>query len=254
MLSDHHATLTALVPAQIYDLVNANLTSPRALRAVIVGGGALQAPLFHKAAHLGWKLLPSYGLTEASSQVATAELYGGPQDGLPPLKILDHMEVSIDPSGYIKIKSPSLLTLYALNTPKGMQFIDPKKDGWFLTEDRGELSGKHLIVKGRAANFIKIGGENVDLLGLERILEEIKLSTKCTLDMVLLPVPDPRLGHVIHLAAACQQGESENIITLFQNRVLPFERIRQIHYVLKIPRSPALKVLHHELLHLISQT
>ena len=40
----------------------------------MTGGGALDPSLYKQARDLGWPLLPSYGLTECGSQVATASL------------------------------------------------------------------------------------------------------------------------------------------------------------------------------------
>src|SRR5207253_1068669 len=71
---DRKVTLTSLVPTQVFDLVSANLTAPKNLRAAVIGGGALDPSLYLKARELGWALLPSYGLTECASQVATASL------------------------------------------------------------------------------------------------------------------------------------------------------------------------------------
>ncbi|MEY3481562.1 MAG: hypothetical protein RIQ71_2337, partial [Verrucomicrobiota bacterium] len=52
------ATLSALVPAQVHDLVVAGHPAPPSLRAVVVGGGALDDSLHERAAELGWPLLP----------------------------------------------------------------------------------------------------------------------------------------------------------------------------------------------------
>ena len=120
------------VPAQVYDLVHLNLCPPASLRAIIVGGGALSESLLNKGRELGWKLHPSYGLTECASQVATWR-----QDGL---EILNHVEIRISKKGCIEIHSPALLSLYALTTSQGMQYIDPKVAGWFTTEDQGSVT------------------------------------------------------------------------------------------------------------------
>ena len=249
LLCENKGTLTSLVPAQMHDLAALQLTAPPSLRAVIVGGGALQEPLYLKASALGWKLLPSYGLTECCSQVATAMLDTVVPHAMPALQLLPHMQVEIDPADHIKIKSPSLLTLYALKDRQETRFIDPKIDGWFLTEDRGRLKGRTLIVQGRTSNFVKIGGESVDLLRLERILDEIRLAVTSQSDMVLVPIPDERLGHAIHLATASHdKSQIKGIAEKFNEKVLPFERIRQIHFLEFLPRSTLSKLLIKDLI------
>jgi o-succinylbenzoate---CoA ligase len=251
-LHNEQATLTSLVPAQLYDLTALQMPPPTSLRAIIIGGGVLHEELYLRGLKLGWNLFPSYGLTECSSQVATAELAHRTEGKMPPLKLLPHIEAAIDAGGHILLKSPALLSFYSIKTSEGIQFIDPKIQGWFKTEDLGDLSGRFLTVHGRTSNFIKIGGESVSLLRLERILNEVKLTHRSEIDMHLIPIPDRRLGHVIHAAVAASPGGSLNeIIASYQENVLPFERIRKVHYVERIPRSSLSKVLMHELVQLI---
>jgi o-succinylbenzoate---CoA ligase len=250
----HHfaISLTSLVPTQVYDIAKQEIKAPPSLRGVIVGGGALQEPIYKKSIELGWPLLPSYGLTECCSQVATAEVGSWETTCYPRYKLLPHIQVSITPEGFIAIKSSSLLTYYALATSGGAKFFDPKNDGWFLTEDLGELEGSYLKIYGRQENFIKIGGESVHLEGLQKILDEIRLQNKTNIDMALFAMPDERLGAVIHLAAATDEKQSiENLVVKFQNRVLPFEKIRKIHYIHSIPRTSLSKIKHKELLKLV---
>ena len=169
--------------------------------------------------------MPSFGLTECASQVATAK------HGSKDLHILPHVTIQIDDDGYICIKSTSLLTTYSTS--------DPKVDGWFKTEDKGHISENRLQVYGRSSDFVKIGGESVNLKRLEMMLPQ---------DMILLTVPDERLGHVIHLVTTEKKSPVEELITDFNQRVLPFERIRKVHYVGEIPRSPLNKVMKNKLL------
>lgn len=251
-LHDAQATLTALVPAQLYDLVNGNLEPPMSLRAVIVGGGALLEPLYQKAVDLKWRVLPSYGLTECSSQVATAELARAGSAEMPPLKILPHAEVKN--RGCLAIKSPALLTCYAFMKNGRLEIFDPKQEGWFITEDRGEVADGFLKVLGRDESFVKIGGESCDLLRLERILQELKLEFQLGIDTALVAMEDPRLGHTIHLAAAGASEAIEPLIDAFQLRVLPFERIRKVHYLSALPRTPLSKISIPELKRLIYES
>jgi O-succinylbenzoic acid--CoA ligase len=233
--SNGEMTLASLVPAQVSDLVESNLASPPNLRAVIVGGGALSDALYSKARTLGWRLLPSYGMTETCSQVATATL------ATPELVLLDHMDARTEPDGRLAFRGASLLSGYA--TEHG--FIDPKIDGWFLTDDLGSIDSRRLRVEGRRGDFIKIGGESVDLARLDAILASI-----AGLNAAVLAIPDARLGHVIHLAVGTS-ADGDEVAAAFNARVHPFERARAVHCVAEIPRSPLGKLLRQELARMI---
>ena len=100
------------------------------------------------------------------------------------------------------------------------------------------MDGQTLRVFGRAGDFVKIGGESVDLKRLDRILSELAGD-----DAAIVAVAEERLGHVIHLATAIEP----HFVDAFNQRVHPFERIREVHRVESIPRSPLGKLLRAEL-------
>lgn len=248
MLKDSKATLTSVVPAQVFDLVSLNLTAPSALRAVVVGGGALSKKIYAKALGLGWRLLPSYGLTECASQVATAQYGDWDLDSFPLLKPLPHVELSFNELGYLKIKSASLLSGYLDST----HFYDPKIAGYFVTEDKALFDGNFIQSISRGENFFKIGGENVDFLRLEKILEEEKLTLNLDEDCALFAFEEERLGYQIHLAVTTKMHDKiDLLVKRYHDRVFPFERIRQIHFVREIPRTSLKKILKSELLKFI---
>jgi O-succinylbenzoic acid--CoA ligase len=237
------ATLSAIVPAQLFDLVNQKLRSPRGLRALIIGGGSLNQHLYDEARELGWPILQSYGLTECASQAATSRL------NAPDLIPLEHVEIKISPSGHICLKSKALLTTYAFQNGTEVQFKDPKQDGWFETEDRGMLAEDCLVVLGRNTDFIKIGGESVSVLRLETIFENLKWKYQVMQDMALIAVPNQRLGHQIELAVAGSLTlKTQKLIGEYNQNVMPFERIRCSHCLEQLPRSPLNKLLRAELL------
>lgn len=247
-LQDSKGTLTALVPAQLHDLIQQGFVGPAHLRALIIGGGGLSSDVYLEAVKLGWKVLPSYGLTECASQVATAELGSWDRGEYPPLKILSHISVE-EGGGRLKFKGQALLSTYVFCDEDKITFFDPKEDGWFSSEDRGLVKGDQLYPQGRCDQVIKIGGESVDLAQLETRLQSIKSTND---DMALVAYPDARLGCVIHLAVAGLVAETvQGVVELFNQQVLPFERIREVHYVEKIPRSALSKVLKGELLKLL---
>ena len=209
------ATLASLVPAQVHDLVRLGLRPPANLRLILVGGGAFEA-----SSAPGWPVLASYGMSECASTVAVENV------------LLSHLEARAEGDGRLAFRGASLLSgyVYADGT-----FVDPKVDGWFVSEDLGTVGGRTLRVQGRAGEFIKIGGESVDLSRLDRILREIAGDAAA-----IIAVPDDRLGKVIHLASTVEPGE---IVQAFNARVLPYERIRKAHRVREIPRSALGKLL-----------
>lgn len=236
LIEQSQVTLSSLVPAQVFDLVAGKFKAPKSLRAIIVGGGAISPTLLSEAVWLGWPLLPTYGMTECCSQVATADF--GNRD----LRILDHVEVKVV-DGRIAVKSESLLTTYAFLSESGVSLMDPKVDGWFLTEDRGEVIDDCLLVHGRHDDFIKIGGESVMMSRLQELFERARMKAVVDVDFdaAIFVMPDERLGSVIHLAATCEKYKE--LVEVYNELVLPFERIRGVHVVDQIPRSALNKLL-----------
>lgn len=236
-LIDSAATLTALVPTQLHDLVTQNLEAPKSLRAVVIGGGRLEVSLAFRAKELGWKALPSYGLTEASSQVATAVKPDGE------LQILDHVDVRSDMDGYLELKGGSLLTAYGVISNNDVHIYDPKIAGWLKSEDRGNVDGKYLMVLGRGADFVKIGGESVDLTALESRLDALKARHRSFQSTALIARQDERLGHAVHLAVeGSPSKDTLQAIESFQADVLPFERIQSVQSYVAFPRTATGKV------------
>ena len=128
-------------------------------------------------------------------------------------------------------------------------FVDPKRDGWFVSEDAGRVElvdGRRLLfVDGRRDDLVKIGGESVDLRRLDAILERLLDELRLPIDAAIVPAIDERLGHVIHLAAS---GDARAAVDAFNQRVLPFERIRAVRLVQTIPRTPLGKLIRKKLL------
>lgn len=244
LLNKHRVSWSSLVPTQVYDLVQLNLKAPSSLRGIIIGGGAMQESLHAKAKELGWSLHRSYGMTECCSQVATAKS----TELNAPLIPLEHINIRIADGGLIEIRSPSLLTAYLHYDCEEPQLIDPKRDGWFRSEDRGELVDGCLYVSGRGEQFLKIGGESIDFTLLEKIWEDLKLEGGLTYDTALIDLPDERLGQTVNLAVAGDQSLGiEPLVERFNSRVLPVAKIRQIHYLAELPRTPLKKLLKNEL-------
>ena len=74
LLSDRRAriTIVSLVPTMLARLLDAGLERPPTLRWALLGGGPIAPALLDRARGAGVPVAPTYGMTEACSQIATA--------------------------------------------------------------------------------------------------------------------------------------------------------------------------------------
>ena len=159
----------------------------RRLRAALIGGSALSAPLLRQARAEGLPVCASYGCTEMASQVATTRP-GDPSEtfaGAAP--VLPHREVAISAAGEILLGGRTLCLGYL-----DQESVRPAAgaDGWFASGDLGRLDGGRLSVTGRRdARFIS-GGENIQPEEVEQAL----LEHPAVLAAVCVAVPDTEFG------------------------------------------------------------
>ncbi|APJ04926.1 AMP-binding protein [Silvanigrella aquatica] len=255
-------TITSLVPTQVFDLVQNNCLCPASLKAVVVGGGSLSYTLYEKAKFLGWPLLPSYGMTECCSQVATAERgFLWNYNSLPELKILDHIYIRTMENGKICISGDSLLTGYIFLENGEFTFFDCKNNfpedsfdeqKYILTSDVGNINNSYLQIIGRSDDVVKISGESVSLNRLDNILTDVKSDLSLCEDMAIISKSDFRLENKICLVLNNKSKNNENfknrVLSEFNKRCFPFEKIKEVYYVDHIPRTNLGKLKRTQLL------
>lgn len=244
---DSRVTLTSLVPTQLYDLVRLGEKAPGFLRAVVIGGGALDRDLYAQSRELGYPILPSYGMTETASQIVTAPLDSLMRMEFPEPVLLSHAQFAIADSGYLKVYSSSLLTSYIYIEGDTVKVESPlDKDGWLTTEDFAARSGSIFKIIGRGQDYIKVGGEAVNLAKQRQIFESliIKHSFSDGDKLALTKRLDPRLGAKIVLYQSCDENEYiRKIVEEYNKEVLPFERIKARFRVEQIPRTELGKIM-----------
>lgn len=249
-IESNHVTISSLVPAQIFDLIHLNMESPKSLRAIVVGGGALSKSIFEKAKKLNWPLLPSYGMTECASQIATAPLDFVWDSSFPELKILNHLSVKLNREGNLCVSGESLLTAYIFVKENEYKYIDVKTNlsdepinntKYLITSDVGDVNNGYLQFYGRKDEVIKIGGESVSLSRLDCILLDIKSELQIYDDIAILAEKDERLENKISIVFIKNRQENKNfceyVVSEFNKKVFPFEKIKNTHYVDIIPRT-----------------
>ncbi len=253
-LAEKGVTHTALVPTQVHDLVVAGKRAPAALRAIVVGGGHLDAGTGRAARALGWPVLASYGMTEAGSQIATqrleclSRLYE-----LEPLPLLPIWEAGISPEGRLRIKGPALFS-GTLRLENGAWRFMARASEWHQTQDRVSLENRAITPLGRADALIKVLGELVDPEEIERELVVLSGGSLAPGAFAVIAVPDERAGHVLVpvFDAAVDETVMEAVLAGYAAQAPGFRRLGPALRFPGLPRSPLGKPRRAEILALIS--
>jgi O-succinylbenzoic acid--CoA ligase len=190
---DHKITHLSLVPTQLYRLLN---TSPlyikqiaSMLQGVLLGGSALSEALLKKALQSGLKVIPTYGMTEMSSQITMDRVpsYDGPVTAGTPLP---GVEIKLSEDQEILVRGKNLFQGYwDVETQSLRQPLT--SDGWFATKDLGAWTpeGKLQLI-GRKDNLFISGGENIQPEEIEAILCKFP----GILQALVVPISDAEFG------------------------------------------------------------
>lgn len=218
-----HASLVASTLARVLDLCG---SFPPTVRAVLVGGGPIPAPLMERARRAGLPVLQTYGLTETCS-MATCERLGD-ADGSTAGPPMPGMELQLE-KGEICLRGPAVM--------RGYVGAEPVR-GWFHTGDLGELDSRgRLRVHARRTDLIISGGENVYPAEVEAAL----LAHPLVREAAVLPAPDERWGQVGVAYVATTAAESE-LRDFLRDRLAKFKVPARFVVVPALPRNAAGKV------------
>jgi o-succinylbenzoate---CoA ligase len=184
-------TLVSVVATTLARLLDGGLHDPPALRCALAGGGPVPEALLERARAAGVPVSQTYGLTEASSQVATQAPGERRANAGPPL-FCTH--VALAPDGEILVSGPT---------------VSPAAGAVLATGDLGalELDGS-LTVIGRSADTIISGGENVAPAEVEAALE----AHPAVLEAGVFGVADAEWGEAVHARVVLLEDEDEDEI------------------------------------------
>ena len=218
-----HVSLVASTLARVLDLCPA---FPPTVRAALVGGGPVPAPLLERARRAGLPVLQTYGLTETAS-MATCERPGD-ADGQTAGPPMPGLEVRLE-KGEIEVRGPQVM--------RGYLGAEPVR-GWFSTGDLGALDGRgRLVVHARRTDLIVSGGENVYPAEVEAAL----LAHPAVREVAVIPAPDARWGQVGVAYVATTAAESE-LRAFLEGRLARFKIPARFVAVAALPRTAAGKV------------
>lgn len=217
-LVKNRTSVTSLVPTQVYDLVQMGLRAPDDLRIAVVGGGRLAPEIVREAHKLGWPVLPSYGLTEAASQVATfaPQRLDEPKEDFTLLDVLPIWDTRVEEGGLLRISGPSLAKGYLQVSRCGdVSWFEIDQSAGLLTRDKVELielCGKPFLrFLGRQSSFVKILGELVNIEEWELKAQEISRCLGSHASVALVAVPDPRAESRLVLVCEGDQETADKI-------------------------------------------
>jgi O-succinylbenzoic acid--CoA ligase len=245
------ATLVSLVPTMLARLLDAGgLTRrPATLRAALLGGGPIPAELIERCLALALPVAPTYGLTEAASQVATLPpldlprgrgTVGRPMPGTE-LRIADPAGRALRPgaAGEIWVRGPQLMSGY-LGQPE--QTRAALQGGWLHTGDIGELDADgRLRALERRSDLIVTGGENVYPAEVEAVLR----AHPRVLDAAVVARRDATWGQAVHafvVPAAGASLEAGELEAWARERLAGFKVPRGFALRSELPRTPSGKL------------
>lgn len=239
------ATLTSMTPTHLYDVVKAEEEAPPSLRGVLLGGARIEASLVSRAQKLGWRIWPSYGMTEACSQIATS--IDGDCEWLP---ILPHWKCRLSAGGQLEIRGEALFAGYAERVGDRWRFETARSDGgWFTTGDRCEVSDRHLRFLGRADDLVKVSGELVSLSAVEAVAADCCGHAPTA----LIALPDERRGNTLIVFVESSGEEAAEALTKINGQLDGIENVSRIFPVGSLPRTEIGKIDRQALLRMATE-
>jgi len=231
MIHEHGVTQTSLTPTHLFDLVRHKVQAPPSLRCVLLGGGRMDPILIAEARALNWPVRVSYGMTEASSQVATAQ--GDEVEWLP---LLSCWKTRVEKDARLAIFGDPLFSGYAMREDDSWSYRSGKtEDGWYVTGDRCEISEGQLRFLGRSDDLVKVSGELVSLSQIDSLAAAV--SRDSGRDAAIVAIPEERRGHELVLVLESGAAAADGIFGQINRKLPGIEKLSRWIEVKELPRT-----------------
>lgn len=245
----------SMVPTMLSRLLQqrGESAAPAGLRVLLLGGAAASPELVRRALEAGFPVCPTYGLTEAASQVATA---APPRRGatrtrpmlpLPEVQlriVADGHDVDPGEVGEILVRGPTVMLGY-LNDPEATERT--LADGWLHTGDLGSVDADGaLTVHDRRDDLVISGGENVYPAEVEAAL----LEHPSIAEAGVAGVPDLDLGARVVAWVVPEDGMPVDAASLDAHcraRLAGYKCPREFRFRAELPRTASGKLLRRSL-------
>jgi o-succinylbenzoate---CoA ligase len=227
------ASVASLVSTMLLRLLEAgaDLSAPR---AILIGGGPVPSDALEEAVGRGARVVQTYGLTEACSQVTTL----GPADAKRKLGsagrplLTTHLRIE---EGEILVQGPTVAPGCA------------DADGWLHTGDLGRIDEEgFLYVEDRIDDLIVTGGENVVPAEVEQVL----LRHPEVADAAVVGREDPEWQQAVTAVVVLREDAdlgTEELRRHCASELAGYKVPKRIEIASALPRSPSGKLLRRAL-------
>jgi O-succinylbenzoic acid--CoA ligase len=232
LIDEGAITHASLVPTMLHQLLEVwgGREVPQTLRCLLIGGAAAPETLVERALGSGFPVALTYGLTEASSQVATAPPESVRKDPRSVGSPLPGIEVRSAADGELLVRGDTVAR------------VEADSDGWLHTGDLGEVDGMGRIrLRGRRSDRIISGGENVDPQEVEALLRVVP----GVVEVAVVGVPDEKWGErVVAAVVSSRDGDptEEELAGLVRTALSPAKRPRNFVFLDALPLNANGKV------------
>lgn len=244
-------TLMSVVSTMLFRMIDENCDEryPSTLRCVLLGGGPVAPSLVARSLAAGIPVTPTYGLTEAASQVATAAVGdaatrpGSCGRPLPGTEVrLD--QIDRDGRGEILVRGSTVMAGY-FRRPKESEAA--LRGGWLHTGDIGHFDADgFLYIDDRRTDLIVTGGENVYPAEVENVM----LAHPAVAEAAVYAVPDREWGQRVAASVVLRGGHTTDEAGLREwcaERLARFKIPATIDFAAALPRTPSGKIRRHML-------
>lgn len=223
------------------------------LRRITIAGGALHPDgLADMLARFPGRVVPMYGLTEASTRVTcmpAAETSRRPRSCGRPIPGVEVRIVGEDgrpqPTrevGEVTVRGPNVMQGYFRDPETTRQVLD---EGWLRSGDLGFLDRDgYLTIAGRRKDVIKVLGESVSALGIEGVIA----SVEGVAEVAVKGVPDAQTGEAICAFVVPREGLRLSPEQIRRHCARELGRTRvpaHVRFVRRLPKTASGKIRKH---------
>ena len=194
-------------------------------------------------ATFGAPLIESYGMTEASHQMASNPLPPGRRipgtvgvSAGPEVAIMDDRGELVPPGqmGEIVIRGANVTRGYENNPAANAEAFTK---GWFRTGDQGTISADgYVTITGRLKEIINRGGEKIS----PREVDEVLMDHPAILQVITFARPHPKLGEDVATVVVLREGASlseKEVREFAARRLADFKVPRTVLFLPEIPKG-----------------